>query len=115
MGTNNLAESINAKLLDSKIGTHPHLTARISAIQKQMALTIARHEQSPEYGKTNWRGNEDRRKDVALQELATNLIDKRIDTMEHLTKDSKAMKGYFNSIERDLDLDLDAMIDEHLD
>ena len=109
IGTNNLAEILNAKLA-AVLGEHPTLTDWITGIQKQMALTIARWKQLNEHGKTNWRSNKERKKDLALQQLAKQLEQKQITVQDYLTKCSKAMNFHFNSIEADLDVDLDEMV-----
>ena len=111
VGTNNLAESVNASLLE-KLGKHPSLTKWITGIQELMASTIVRWKQLNKYGKTNWRSHREQLKLAALQQLAAKW--ESCDPLQYLEHCSKAMKFHFNSIESDLDVDLDAVIDNEL-
>ena len=109
--SNNLAEIVNAQLVES-LGKHPPLTQWITGIQKQLALTIVRWNQLNKYGKTNWKGNNERKKTIALQELADEYTQNNLDTMKYLELCSKAMKFYFNSVQTQLDIDLEQLIDD---
>ena len=75
---------------------------------------ITRWNQLAKHGKTTQSANEERDKDVTLKQLAEGLVSKQIGVMDHLTKCSKAKKFHFNSTEKDLELDLDELINDHL-
>ena len=113
LGTNNLAEIFNCRLVEV-VGVHPSLTDWISEIQKQLALTIVRWKQLNIHGKTHWKANEERKNDISLQLLAEQLEKNEIELNEFLEKCSKAMKFHFNSIENDLDVDLNQLIQKDI-
>ena len=79
-------------------------------IQKQMAITLTRWRQLNKHGKTNWRAKKEKKKLIALQVLAAELKFGGLDPLEYLERCSKAMKFHFNSIEADIDVDLEELV-----
>ena len=79
-----------------------------------MALTICRWKQLNEFGKTHWKANVERKKDVSLQLLSKQLEKDEIDLDTFLELCSKGMHHHFNSIEKQLDEDLDEWINDNM-
>lgn len=113
LGTNNLAENLNRQAVD-EIGRHPDLWRWIVWLQGRVHRAWIRSKQLEQHGRTHWKGNDERKKDAAIINLWDSLDRGDTAPIDFLELCSKAMHLHFNSVEMEIQDDLDEWIEMRL-